>query len=104
MADSGRDDDNIPLLKPVALRADQILDAAIAPTAQQLVERVAVQLHRGVGEADILMGIDVAGGHFQLLIQIDGVEFKTAQNILIFLLTVPGRGVGYLCCHLLQFV
>lgn len=104
MADTRGDDDDVPLLEPVAFRAHQILHAGGGPAADQLVEGVAVQLHHCRGVAHIPVSIDKTGGHFQLLIPAAGVNAQAAQVFKVFLLLTLVRRYRHLFNKLVQFV
>ena len=94
VADARRHHDHIPFLQPVALRAHQIFHVAGILAAEDLAEIVGMEAHLGVGNGNILVGIHIAGGHFQLLVKsarlkTDGFQMRlnpllASQNILFF--------------------
>ena len=90
MADAWGHDNYIALLQPVALGAHEILGTAGVAAIENLIERVAVQLHLGVGTAGVGMNICEPGFHFQFLIEIVRIVAKLPQKVLHLL---SGRGL-----------
>lgn len=69
MADPGGDQNDIVLLQPVSVCADQIFRAAAAAAVQQFVKMVGMEFERRMGIADIPVGIHKGRFHFQFLIE-----------------------------------
>ena len=82
VTDAGRYENNIPLLQPIPFLADQIFGIAGIAAEDQLVKGVAVKLKQTVAVAAVTMSIRKAGGHFQLLIKIVGVQSQLHHNSL----------------------
>jgi len=94
MTDTGLDNQNVSLLDPIPLITDQILHVTALLAAQKLKKGVAVEVHCGRGKAYVPMGIDVLGGHLQLLIVSAGVNAQADK--LLPKLFLP-RHCGWIC-------
>ena len=86
MADTGGKQNDIALLKLIAVRTHQILYMGAGMAVKNLQISVAVQGDDLAGVGDIPMGIDELRGHLQLLIDTAGVNADREQKFMKCLL------------------